>query len=129
VTDLGVIVDADERIVRVAADHQPALSFYRGHTIWTALPQAEPLLRPLLEQASTTGDAVETTVFYAGGTVDVRVSPRGQFLAVRLRRRTELDIRTLATLARSLHAIEAELAALGPAQLDRPALASPPALP
>jgi hypothetical protein len=42
---------------------------------------------------------VESTVFYTWRTVDVLVRPTGAILSVQLRRRNDLNVRTLATLA------------------------------
>jgi hypothetical protein len=127
--DLRFVVDGDDRIVQVADEHRATMARYLGHPLWIYLPGSESLLTPIFEEARETQEIVESTVFYAGGTVDVRVRPSGTDLAVRLRRRTELNVRTLATLARSLRTIEAELAARERERLDRRALASPRALP
>jgi len=102
---------------------------YLGHPLWLYLPGSEPLLSPIFEDAREADEVVESTVFYAGGTFDVRVTPTGAILAVQLRRRTELNVRTLATLAQSLRTIEAELAAREHERPDRQARASPQALP
>jgi hypothetical protein len=111
--DLRFVVDKDDRIVQVAEEHRETMARYLGHSLWVYLPGAEPLLSPYFEEARESGQVIESTVFYAGGTVDVRAAPApsGGSLAVRLTRRTELNIRTLATLAQSLRTIEAELAA------------------
>jgi hypothetical protein len=125
--ELEFVVDRDARIVRVTGSS--TMARFRGHSLWTYLPEAEPLLGPYFDEAAVTGDPVESTIFYAGGTVEVLVTPRRQYFAVRLRRRTELDVRTLATLTESLRSIEAELAARERVRSDRPALASRQALP
>ena len=127
--DIELVVDGADRIVRVAEQHRAAAAHYLGHPLWLYLPGAEPILGPYLEHARETGDVVESTIFYAGGTSDITVEASGAFLAVRLRRRTELDVRTLETLATSLRRIEEELAARGPARPGRPARASLQALP
>jgi hypothetical protein len=127
--DLRFVVDGDDRIVRVADEHRATMARYLGHPLWIYLPGSEPLLSPIFEEARGTGEQVESTVFYAGGTVDVRVEPTGAMLAVQLRRRTELNVRTLETLAQSLRTIEAELAARERERPDRQAPASPRALP
>jgi hypothetical protein len=127
--DLRFVVDGGDRIVQVADEHRATMARYLGHPLWIYLPGSEPLLSPIFEEARAAEAVVESTVFYAGGTVDVRVAPTGTILAVQLRRRTELNVRTLATLAQSLRTIEAELAAREPEQHDRPAPASPRALP
>lgn len=127
--DLRFVVDGDDRIVQVADEHRATMARYLGHPLWVYLPGAEPPLGPILEEARETQELVESTFFYAGGTVDVRVTPTGATLAVQLRRRTELNVRTLATLAQSLRTIEAELAARERERRDRQAPASPRALP
>jgi hypothetical protein len=126
-TELRFLVDEQHRIVTVRGS--ATMERFRGHSLWTCLPEAERLLRPFFEEAERTSEPVESTIFYAGGTVDVRVSPRRGSFSVALRRRTELDVRTLATLTESLRSIEAELAAREHARFDRPALASLTALP
>ena len=123
------VVDRDDQIVHVGDANGTRRAPYLGQSLWTYLPGARPLLDPYLEAARETDDVVESTIFYAGGTVDVRIAPVEACLAVRLERRTELDLRTLETLAASLRSIEAELAARGHARRDRPAPASPRALP
>jgi hypothetical protein len=126
---LRFVVDGDDRIVRVAEEHRVTMARYLGHSLWIYLPGAEPVLRPCFEEARTRDHVVESTVFYAGGTFDVRVAPTGSSLAVELKRRTELNVRTLATLAQSLRTIEAELAAREHERRDPQARASPQALP
>jgi hypothetical protein len=128
-TDLRFVVDREDRIVQVAEEHRATMARYLGHPLWVYLPGSEPLLSPYFEEARETGVVVESTVFYAGGTMDVRAAPNGEFLAVQLRRRTDLNVRTLETLAQSLRSIEAELAARERVQPDRQAHASPRALP
>ena len=126
------VLDADDRIDRVVDDQDAgrgSMAGFVGHSLWEYLPGAERLLRPSFDEARCTGNVVDTTVFYAGGTVDLRIVPSNGSLAVRWTRRTELNVRTLATLAESLHTIEAELSAREPARRDRPAPASLRALP
>ena len=126
---LVFVVDGKDRIVRVLHADDGKMPRFLGHTVWTYLPGAEPVLEPLFEEARDTGETLEVPVFYAGGTVDASIAPAGRALTVRLTRRTELNVRTLATLARSLRTIEEELSAREPVQRDRPAPASPQALP
>jgi hypothetical protein len=128
-TGQGFVVDRNDRIVQVDHASRTAIAPYLGHSLWTYVPEARPLLRPYLAEARETGAEVESTIFYAGATRDVRVVPVGACLAVRLERRTELDLRILETLAASLRSIEAEIAARAPVRRDRPAPASPQALP
>jgi hypothetical protein len=121
--DLRFVVDGEDRIVQVAEEDRETLGPYLGHPLWTYLAEAEPLLAPYFDEARATGDVVESTIFYAGGTYDVHVEPPEgtprSALVVRLLRRTELDVRTLATLEESLRTIEAELAARAPARRGR----------
>ena len=102
---------------------------FLGHPLWEYLPHGEAVFGPLFDEARSTGEEVETIVYYASGTVGVRVVPSGRSLVVYATRRTELDVRTLGTLSASLRAIEQELAARAPAQPDRRALGSRQALP
>jgi hypothetical protein len=122
--DLRVVVDAEDRVVRVAEEDRDTIGRYRGHPLWTYLSCAEELLAPYFEEARASGEPVESTVFYAGGTYDLLVEPSGSTLGVALTRRTELNVRTVATLAESLRTIEAELAARAPARRDRRAPSS-----
>jgi hypothetical protein len=128
-TDLQFVVDGGDRIVHVAEEHRATMARYLGHPLWVYLPGSQALLSPYFDEARETGELVESTVFYAGGTVDVTITPAGPNLAVRLRRRTDLNVRTLETLAQSLRSIEAELAARERVRPDRRAPVSPRALP
>jgi hypothetical protein len=123
-SNLRFVVDGEDRVVRVAEKNRDTIGRYLGHPLWTYLPGADELLTPYFDEARASGDVVESTVFYAGGTYDVRVEPSGSDLGVRLTRRTELEVRTLATLAESLRTIEEELAARAPARRDRRAPSS-----
>jgi hypothetical protein len=123
------VVDAADRIDSVSEDYDDNMVRFLGHSLWEYLPGVEPVLGPYFEDARKTGAAVETTVFYAGGTIDLRIVPSGRTLAVHSTRRMELDVRTLATLAQSLRAIEDELVAREPVRHDLPAPASLQALP
>ena len=127
--DVRFVVDGEDRIVQFAEQDRETIGRYLGHSLWTYVPGADEVLTPYFDEARASGDVAESTVFYAGGTYDVRVEPSGSALAVRLTRRTELDVRTLATLAESLRSIEAELAARAPARRDRRAPSSRPAPP
>jgi hypothetical protein len=121
---LRFVVDGGDRVVQVAEEDRETIGRYLGHPLWTYLPGAEPVLTPFFDEARDSGETIESTVFYAGGTVDLRVEPSGRSLAVELTRRTELNVRTLATLVESLQTIEAELAARAPARRGRQARAS-----
>jgi hypothetical protein len=128
-TGRRLVVGDDDRILRVDEARDEQLAPYVGRSLWTYLPEAQPLLGPFLEEARASRAPVESTIFYAGWTVDVRIVPVGDVLTVQLERRTELDVSTLETLAASLRSIEAELAAREHVRRDRRAPASPQALP
>jgi hypothetical protein len=119
--DLRFVVDGEDRVVQVAEESRDTLGRYLGHPLWTYLQGADEILTPYFDEARASGDVVESTVFYAGGTYDVSVEPSGSDLRVQLARRTELDVKTLATLAESLRTIEAQLAARAHARRDRQA--------
>jgi hypothetical protein len=123
------VLDAEDRIVQVSEKYHENMGRFLGHSVWEFLPRAEFLFRPHLEEARRTGGPVTTTVFYAGRTVDLRIIPSGNWLAVHPRSRTELNVRTLGTLAESLRRIEAELDAREPERRDPPAPVSLRALP
>lgn len=123
------VLDAEDRIVQVSEKYHESMGRFLGHPVWEYLPRAEFLFRPHLEEARRTGRPVESTIFYAGRTVDLHIVPCGQSLAVHPTSRTELNVRTLATLAESLRRIEAELDAREPERLDPQARVSPQALP
>jgi hypothetical protein len=123
------VIDADDVIVQVSEEYHGSMGRFLGHSLWEYLPRAELLVRPHLERARHAGEEVESTIFYAGGTVELRVVPAGARLTVYTTRRTELNVRTLGTLAESLRSIERELAAREPVRHDRPALGFLQALP
>ena len=123
------VLDADDRIVQIGEGSPRSMAGFLGHSLWEYLPQAESLVGAHFDEARQTGREVETTIFYAGGTLDLRIVPSAANLAVHSTRRTELNVRTLGTLVESLRLIEAELTARGPAPHDRPAGASLQALP
>jgi hypothetical protein len=123
------VLDAEDRIVQVSEKYHENMGPFLGHPLWEFLPRAEFLFRPHLEEARRTGRPVESTIFYAGRTVDLRIVPSGESLAIHPTSRTELNVRTLATLAESLSRIEAELDAREPERRDPPAPASLQALP
>jgi hypothetical protein len=120
-------VDAADRIVQTCDEHDGMAAFL-GHSLWEYLPQAGPTLKPYFDEARRSGEIVDAAIFYAGRLVDARIVPNGDRLTVHVTRRTALDLSSLRTLAESLSSIEAELAARGPARLDRPALGSRQAL-
>ena len=123
------VIDETDRIVQVGDEMPGGMEPFLGHPLWEYLPHGQAVFEPLFEEARATGSEVETIVYYAGGTVGVRVVPSGRSLVVYATRRVELDVRTLGTLSASLRVIEQELAARAPAPPDRRALGSRQALP
>jgi hypothetical protein len=123
------VVDADDRITRVAGALRESLAQFVGHSIWEASPQAEPLFSAHFERARETGEEVEFDAFYAGRLARRRIVPTGNSLTVYVTVLRELDVRTLATLAESLRAIEAELAGRASEPPDPRSRASLQALP
>jgi hypothetical protein len=123
------VIDESDRIVQVGDEMPGGMEPFLGHQLWEYLPHGQAVFGPLFEEARTSGSEVETIVYYAGGTVGVRIVPSGKSLVVYATRRIELDVRTLGTLSASLRAIERELAARAPARPDRRALGSQQALP
>lgn len=125
-----IVLDEEDRIVRVGKDDvAKRFAAFVGHVLWERLPGAEPLLGPGFDQARTTGRPVTFTTFYAGRVRTYHVVPAGNHLAVTAERGLRVDATTLATLARSLRAIEAELGARAHAPPGRPAPESRQALP
>jgi hypothetical protein len=123
------VIDAENTIVQVGEEEVGRMAPFLGHSLWDYLPHGEEIFGPHFDEARRTAAEVETTVFYAGGTVALRIVPSGTGVVIHATRRTELDVRTLGTLASSLRTIERELAARAPAQPDRRALGSRQALP
>jgi hypothetical protein len=123
------VLDAENTIVQVGEEEVGGMAPFLGHPLWDYLPHAEEVFGPHFDEARRTASEAATTVFYAGGTVALRIIPSGEVLVVHATRKTELDVRTLGTLAASLRTIERELAARAPVQPDRRALGSRQALP
>jgi hypothetical protein len=124
-----VVLDSEDRILRVGPEEHGLFGPLVGHPLWETLPSAEPLLRANLDRARSTGEEVRFSAFYAGRLRHCRAVPAADGLAVHIEHGAELDIRTLGTLAESLRLIEEELAARERGRHDRPAPASLPALP
>ncbi len=123
------VLDYDDRIVHVSEEYHETMGRFLGHSVWEYLPGAEKTFRAPFEEARRTGRPVEATLFYAGGLVDLRIVRSGDSLRVEQMRRTNLDFRTLGTLAAGLRRIEEELADRAPEQHDPRALASLRVLP
>lgn len=123
------VIDASDRIVQVGDEEPRGMAPFLGHPLWEYLPHGEAVFGPLFEKTRSAGVEVETIVYYAGATMNIRIVPSGRSLVVYATRRTELDVTTLGTLSASLRTIEQELGARAPAQPDRRALGSRQALP
>jgi hypothetical protein len=127
--DAYVVLDEHDRIVHVSSQLHDALGGWVGHVLWDHLPGAREVYGPCFEEARATRQPVDWVVFYAGRVKRLTVIPATDGLAVHVERLAELDVTTLGTLTRSLAQIEAALAGRESEQLDRPAPASPRALP
>ena len=130
-TDLSYyfVLDHEDRVVHVGPRRHYAAKPFFGQVLWSRLPGAEVLLAPGFAEARASGRPVEFAVFYAGCAMSIRAVPAADGLAVHVEHLTELNVRTLATLAESLRQIEAELVARAPARPDPPARESLQALP
>jgi hypothetical protein len=124
-----VVLDPDDRIVRVGAGLYDRFGPFVGQVIWLRIPGAEPLYGPHFDEARLSGQPVQTTVFYAAELKRLRATPSGRELIVHIDPIRDLDVRTLESLAESLRTMESELAARESVPRDRPALVSPPARP
>jgi hypothetical protein len=123
------VIDENDLIVQVGDQDPRGMAPFLGHELWNYLPKGQAIFGPHFDRVRATGSEVETIVYYAGGTVGVRIVPSGRSLVVYATRQTEVDVRTLGTLYSSLRTIERELAARAPAQPDPRALGSRQALP
>lgn len=110
-SDTYYVVDAEDRVIRVAGSLRRTLHPFVGHSIWEASPHAEALFSGHFEEARASGEEVEFVAFYSGRLALRRVVPSGGTLTVYVTVLRELDVRTLGRLAASLRAIEDELAA------------------
>lgn len=123
------VLDAEDRITYANTGEPGPRYPFVGQVIWDRLPGAEPLFRHKLDEVRRSGRVVECTIFYAGRTRHIRAVPAADGIALHVEQLTELNVRTLATLAESLRRIEAELDAREPERHDPPAPASLQALP
>jgi hypothetical protein len=124
-----VVLDDQDRIVHVSSALHAELGHWAGHVLWDHLPGARGVYSPCFAEARTSGGAVETTVFYAGRLKRLTAIPGADGLAVHFEELVELDLTCLASLTRSLEAIEDVLAAREHAQPDPRARAFLRALP
>lgn len=124
-----VLLDPEDRIVRVGPALDAAMGPFVGHSLWERLPGAQSVYGPHFDEARRTGETVELTVFYAAELKRIRATPVGAELAVHVTRVRTLDVTSLGTLAASLREMTSELGARASSRPDRPAPASLRALP
>jgi hypothetical protein len=124
-----VLLDPEDRIVRVGPALDAAMGPFVGQSLWERLPGAQPVYGPRFDEARRTGETVEFTVFYAAQLKRIRATPVGAELVVHVTRIRELDVTSLGTLAASLREMTSELTDPRPGPPDRPAPASLRALP
>jgi hypothetical protein len=97
--------------------------------LWDHLPGAREIYGPCFDEARSSGQPVESVVFYSGQVKRLTVIPAADGLAVHVERLAELDVTSLGTLTRSLLQIEAALAGRASGRHDRRAPGSLRALP
>jgi len=124
-----LVLDDDDRITHVSARLHDDFGRWIGHVLWEHLPGARDVYGPTFDEARTSGNPVESVVFYSGRMKRLTVIPGPDGLAVHVEQLAQVDITTLATLTASLAQIEAVLAGRASAQPDSPAHASLRALP
>jgi hypothetical protein len=123
------VIDGDDRVIQVSDGLHESMGSSIGNSLWECLPRAEDVFGEAFDDARESGREVELTTFYAGAAIRLRVVPAGETLTVYPLRLTEVNLRTLGTLAESLRRIEEELGAQPPEPRDPPAPASLQALP
>ena len=128
-SDAYVVLDDDDRLTHVSAQLHEDLGRWVGHVLWDHLPGARQVYEPTLDEARSTGQPVESVVFYAGRVKRLTAIPGPDGLAVHVERIAELDVTSLATLRRSLASIETALADRASARPDSRARGSLRALP
>jgi hypothetical protein len=124
-----VVLDDDDRIASVSASLHQSLGRWVGHVIWEHLPSARTVYGPTFDEARSSGQPVESVVFYSGTVKRLTAIPGPDGLAVHVERLVELDLTSLATLTQSLAQVESALAHRASARSDSPAPASLQALP
>ena len=124
-TTAFVVLDADDRILRVGPGLHDRFGAFVGQVLWGRLPGAEPLYGPHFEEARETCRTVEFTVYYAAELKRIRATPGAEDLTIHIWPIGVLDVRTLATLAESLQTMELELSDRASEPPGRPAPASP----
>jgi len=127
--DAYLVLDDDDRITHVSARLHDDFGRWIGHVLWEHLPGARDVYGPTFDEARTSGNPVESVVFYSGRMKRLTVIPGPDGLAVHVEQLAQVDVTTLATLTASLAQIEDVLAGRASAQPDSPAHASLRALP
>ena len=127
--DAYLVLDDDDRITHVSARLHDDFGRWIGHVLWEHLPGARDVYGPTFDEARTSGNPVESVVFYSGRMKRLTVIPGPDGLAVHVEQLAQVDVTTLATLTASLAQIEAALAGRASAQPDSPTRASLRALP
>ena len=128
-TDTYLVLDDRDRIVSVSPQLHHDLVHWLGHVLWDHLPAAKEIYGPCFDEARTSGQPVESVVFYSGRVKRLTAIPGADGLAVHVERLAELDVTSLATLTQSLERVEAALAARAPERRDPQARGSLQALP
>ena len=98
------MLDADDRITHVSPHLHHDLGSWLGHVLWDHLPGAREVYGPCFDEARSSGQPVESVVFYSGRVKRLTVIPAADGLAVHVERLAELDVTSLGTLTRSLAA-------------------------
>ena len=124
-----VVLDDDDRIASVSASLHESLGRWVGHVIWEHLPGSREIYGPTFDEARSSGQPVESVVFYSGTVMRLTAIPGPDGLAVHVERLAELDLTSLATLTRTLAQVESALAHRASARSDSPVPASLQALP
>jgi hypothetical protein len=127
--DAYIVLDTDDRITHVSPHLHHDLGGWLGHVLWDHLPGAREIYEPSFDEARSSGQPVESVVFYSGRVKRLTVIPAADGLAVHVERLAELDVTSLGTLTRSLVQIEAALAGRVSERHDPRAPGSPRALP
>ena len=98
------MLDGDDRITHVSPHLHHELGSWLGHVLWDHLPGAREIYGPCFDEARSSGQPVESVVFYSGRVKRLTVIPAADGLAVHVERLAELDVTSLGTLTRSLAA-------------------------
>jgi hypothetical protein len=104
-----LLLDEDDRIVRVGPALFESMSPFVGHVLWERIPHARELYKPHFDEARRAKRVVEFTSFYAAELKRIRAIPFGTDLTVYVERVRRLDVTTLETLEESLRAMTCAL--------------------